>query len=144
MRRILFSIGVIVALSAGVAQYVQSQSAPTNQAPAAGSSRQDKSKARPVADRSADEAAIRANIAQFVKAYNAGDAKAVAALFTPDGQTEDKDGDIAEGREAIEQTFAGLFTESPHKRIEVFVESIRFIGADLAVETGTTKEIPAP
>jgi uncharacterized protein (TIGR02246 family) len=144
MRRILISIGVIGCLSVLVAQTVQSQPEPTKQAAPANQSGQGESRAQPAADRSADEAAIRANIAQFVKAYNAGDAKAVAALFTPDGQTEDKDGDIAEGREAIEQTFAGLFTESPHKRIEVFVESIRFIGADLAVETGTTKEIPAP
>jgi len=144
MRRILFSIGVIVALSAGVAQYVQSQCAPTKQAPAAGSSRQDKSKARPVADRSADEAAIRANVDQFVKAYNAGDAKAVAALFTPDGQTLDKEGNETEGREAIAQTFAELFAGTPKKQLEVFVESIRFLGSDLAVEVGTTKETPAP
>jgi hypothetical protein len=32
----------------------------------------------------------------------------------------------------------------PQKKIEVFVESIRFIGANLAVETGTTKETPSP
>lgn len=51
-------------------------------------------------DRSADEAAIRANIAQFVKAYNAGNAKALAALFTPDGAQE------SEGRDAEAERFA--------------------------------------
>jgi uncharacterized protein (TIGR02246 family) len=131
MRRILISIAAIGCLSALVAQSVLSQSEPAKQA-------------APAVDRSADEAVIRANIEQFVKAYNTGNAKAVAALFTADGQVEDKDGDIAEGREAIEQTFAGLFADSPQKRIEVSVESIRFIGADLAVETGTSKETPAP
>src|SRR5262249_2777095 len=80
---------------------------------------------------------------QFVKAYNAGDAKAVAALFTPDGQTLDKEGNEAEGREAIAQTFAELFAGTPKKQLEVFVESIRFLGADLAMEVGTTKETPA-
>jgi uncharacterized protein (TIGR02246 family) len=142
MRRHLISIGVIVGLSAGIAQYVQSQSEPPKQASSAGPSGQ--GKARPGADRSADEAAIRANIAQFVKAYNAGDAKAVAALFTPDGQAVDKDGDAAEGREAIAKTFADIFAEMPEKQLEVFVESIRFLGPDLAMEVGTTKETPAP
>jgi uncharacterized protein (TIGR02246 family) len=135
MRRILFSMGVIVGLSALAAQSVQSQSQPTKQGSPAG---------RSAADRSADEAAIRANIAKFVKAYNAGDAKAVAALFTPEGHAVDKDGNDVEGRKAIEQTFADLFAATPKKNLEVFVESIQFIGLDLALEVGTTKETPAP
>ncbi len=144
MRRILLFLGVAVSLSILVLQSVQSQAPPAPPtAPAAQSKPKDGQHA-PAADRSADEAAIRANIAQFVKAYNAGDAKAVAALFTPDGQIEDKDGDVTEGREAIAQTFARMFKDSPSKRIEVFVESIRFIGAGLAVEVGTTKETAAP
>jgi uncharacterized protein (TIGR02246 family) len=144
MRRILFSIGMIVGLSAVIAQSVQSRSEPSKQASPSGGSRQNEAKARPGADRSADEAAIRANIAQFVKAYNAGDAKAIAALFTPDGEAWDKDGNEAEGREAIAQTFTEMFTTMPKRQIEVKVESLRFIGADLAMETGTTKETPAP
>src|SRR4051812_45640641 len=105
MRRALFLIGAFVCLSLIVAK-IQSQPEPAKQAPAVG---------QPAADRSADETAIRANIEQFVKAYNAHDAKAVAALFTPDGQIEDKDGDVTEGREAIAQVFAGLFAEAPQK-----------------------------
>ena len=131
MRRILIAIAAIGCLAALVAQTVQSRPEPTKPA-------------QPAADHSADEAVIRANVGRFMKAYNAHDAKAVAALFTPDGQIEDKEGDIADGRVAIEREFARLFADSPHKRIEVFVESIRFIGAELAVETGTTKETAAP
>src|SRR6476620_11784578 len=134
MRRALFLIGVFVCLSVIVAK-IQSQPESAKQAPVVG---------QPAADRSADEAAIRANIEQFVTAYHAHDAKEVAALFTPDGQIEDKDGNVTEGREAIAQVFAGLFAEAPQKRIEVFVDSIRLIGPDLAVEVGTTKETPAP
>jgi uncharacterized protein (TIGR02246 family) len=144
MRRIFFSIAVIVGLSAVVAQSVQSQPEPTKQASSAGRSAPDESKARSRVDRSADEAAIRANIAQFVKAYNAGDAKAVAALFTPDGEAWDKEGNEAEGRGAIAQTFGELFAATPKRQLEVSVESLRFIGANLAMETGTTKETPAP
>ncbi len=65
MRHILFSIGVIVGLSAVIAQSVQSQSEPKKQASPAGLSAQDESKARPAADRSAEEAAIRTNIAEI-------------------------------------------------------------------------------
>jgi uncharacterized protein (TIGR02246 family) len=144
MRRILLSIGVTVCLSTVVLQFLPSQSQPTKQSSPTGPSRQNDGEARPAADRSADEAAIRANIAQFVKAYNAGDAKAVAALFTPDGQIEDKEGDVTEGREAIAQTFADLFADMPKRKLEVFVESIRFIGTNLAVEVGATKETLAP
>src|SRR5438552_10765481 len=106
MRRILFSIGVIVALSAVVSQSVQSQSEPAKQSLPAGGSGQNDGKVRPAADRSADEAAIRANVAKFVKAYNAGDAKAVAALFTPDGQVVDTVGNAAEGSVEVDRTFA--------------------------------------
>jgi uncharacterized protein (TIGR02246 family) len=103
-----------------------------------------KAEKKPNGDRAADEAAIRANIAAFIKAYNAGDAKAIAALFTPDGQVEDKDGNVSEGREAIAKTFGSVFKATPEKTLEVFVDEIRFIGADLAVEKGTSKEIDAP
>jgi uncharacterized protein (TIGR02246 family) len=143
MGRILFSVGVIVSLSAAITQSVQDQSEPPRDASPAGKSAQDENKARPV-DRSADEAAIRANIAKFVKAYNAKDAKAVAALFTVDGQIEDEEGDVTEGREAIARTFADLFADRPKIQIDVFVESIRFLGPDLAVEVGATKATAAP
>jgi uncharacterized protein (TIGR02246 family) len=135
---------LIVGVSAVIAHSVQSQSAPTKQAAPAGPSAKGEDKARPAADRSEDEAAIRANIAQFVKAYNAGDAKGVAALFAPDGEAWDKDGNEAEGREAIAETFGELFKALPKRKIEVFVESLKFIGADLALEVGSTKETPAP
>ncbi len=144
MRRILISSGIIVGCLAVVLQSVQSQSEPTRLSSPAVRSGQDEGKARPAADRSADEAAIRANIAQFVKAYNAGDAKAVAALFAADGQIVDKEGNESEGREAIAKAFSELFTATPKKQLEVFVDSIRFIGAELAVEVGSTKETPSP
>jgi uncharacterized protein (TIGR02246 family) len=140
----MFFVVVIVGLTAMVAGFVYSQSRPAKQAPPAQRSGENEDIARPKAERSADEEAIRGNIALFVKAYNAGDAKAIAALFTPDGMIVDKEGEESVGRAAIAQTFAGLFKETPGRRIEVSVESIRFIGADLAMEVGSTKETSAP
>jgi uncharacterized protein (TIGR02246 family) len=144
MRRVLISIGVIAGLSVLIAQAVKSKAQPAKEAAPAALAKQDKEKPRAKADQSEDEAAIRANVAKFVKAYNAGDAKAIAALFTPDGEIWDKYGDEAEGREAIAQTFADMFAATPKKKIEVSVESIRFIGKDMALEVGTTKETFGP
>jgi uncharacterized protein (TIGR02246 family) len=144
MRCKLLSTGLIIAVAVIIAQSVQSQSESKKEAPPATSSARDDDKAKPASDHSADEAAIRTNIEKFVKAYNAGDAKAVAALFTPDGEVHDKAGNEAEGREAIEKTFAKIFKDMPEKNLEVFIESIRFIGSDLALEVGTTKETPEP
>jgi uncharacterized protein (TIGR02246 family) len=93
---------------------------------------------------SADEAAIRANVEAFVKAYNAGDAAAAAALFLPEGQIIGEEGEIVEGREAITERFAAAFEEDPEMAIDVFVASIRFIGSELALEVGSTAITTAP
>ena len=53
-----------------------------------------------------DEKAIRQVVDAFVKDYNNHDAPAIAALFTLDGMAADEEGNVARGREAIEQVFA--------------------------------------
>src|SRR5438045_9641455 len=116
---------MIAAAFVVIAQSVPSRSEPKKETADLSARKDDK--AQPKSARSADEAAIRANIEQFVKAYNAGDAKAIAALFTPDGEVHDKAGNEAEGREAIEKTFTKIFKDMPEKNLEVFIESIRFI-----------------
>jgi uncharacterized protein (TIGR02246 family) len=92
----------------------------------------------------AAEAAIRANVDAFVKAYNARDAKAIAGLFTPEGQLLDENDHTTHGRDAIERAFASVFAASPQGRVEVHVGSIRLLGSALAVETGTTSVIDRP
>ena len=91
-----------------------------------------------VAEPHKQEAAIRASVEQFVKAYNAHDAKAVSELFLPEAQVVNEDDNTIQGRGDIEALFAGVFEESPQSKIEVVIESIRFIGTALAVETGST------
>ena len=94
------------------------------------------------ADRQSQELVIRANVEQFVKAYNAHDAKAVADLFLPQSQIVDENDDTIQGRENIEKLFADVFTEEPQTGIKVHVESIRFIGDNLALEMGSTTTVP--
>ena len=116
MRRFLVLIAVTVGLYA-IVQSGHSQSQTTKQDSTAASPKQAAVKAKPAASPTAeDEQEIRANIEKFVKAYNAGDAKGVAALFTPDGQIVDKEGDASEGREAIQKVFAGIIRPSLSQR----------------------------
>ena len=100
--------------------------------------------AKPASNDSKDESAIRANVEAFVKAYNAGDAKAVANLFASEAQTIDEDGETTQGREAIERKTAATFADAPQGRIQIDVGSIRMIGSALAIETGRAKVTSSP
>ena len=90
------------------------------------------------------EAVIRASVAQFVKAYNAHDAKGISELFLAEAQIVGEDDNTIQGRAEIESLFADVFEETPKAKIEVAIESIRFIGTALAVETGSTTTTSAP
>lgn len=91
-----------------------------------------------VADRSADEQEIRKTAQAFVKAYNAGDAKAIAAEFMDDGEYIDEFKNIFKGREAIEKEFASFFEASPGNQVSITVEGVRFVGPTMAIEEGFT------
>jgi uncharacterized protein (TIGR02246 family) len=105
----------------------------------------DNSSAAPAASpaRSQDESAIRLAAAAFAKAYNAGDAKAIASLYVADGEIVSEEGQVTQGREGIESEFAGIFKEHPKTHMDLAVGSIRFIGPDMAVEEGMTTVIHA-
>jgi len=94
------------------------------------------------ADKQAQELAIRAVVEQFVKAYNAHDAKTVSELFLPEAQIVDEEDNTIQGRDNIQNLFAEVFEQQPETGIKVDVESIRFIGANLAVEMGSTTTVP--
>ncbi len=94
------------------------------------------------AEKQAQELAIRAVVEQFVSAYNAHDAKAVADLFLPQAQIVDEDDNTIQGRDNIQILFADVFEQQPETGITVDVESIRFIGTSLALEMGSTTTIP--
>ena len=94
--------------------------------------------------RAADEKAIRLVIAACGKAYNAHDARAMAALFAPDAEIVNEDGGRTQGRPAIEQVFAAVFQTHPQGRIEIAVEGIHFLGPALAVEDGLSTVVREP
>ena len=91
---------------------------------------------------SADEETIREAVEAFVRAFNAGDAKAVVADWTADGQYTDEDGNVFRGRDAMEKAYARLFAAHPGATIAVSIESLRFQGAETAVEKGIARVTP--
>ncbi|HKI17161.1 MAG TPA: SgcJ/EcaC family oxidoreductase [Isosphaeraceae bacterium] len=86
-----------------------------------------------------DEKAIRAALASFSAAFQKGDAKTIASLFTEDGEAVDADGGAIQGRQTIEEHYAARFAASPGEKMEGTIESIKFLAPAVARETGVTK-----
>ena len=89
-----------------------------------------------------EEAAILKNAEAFVEAFHKGDAKAIAAFWTPDGDYTDQTGRHLKGREAIEKAFAGFFAENKGLKVRIDIESLRFVTPEVALEDGVTSVIP--
>lgn len=92
----------------------------------------------------ADEAEIRKAVESYVVAFNQGDAKALAAMWSPEAvYTNPLSGEQVVGREAIEKQFAGIFADEKDAKLEAKTDSIQFISPSVAVEHGTAKVITA-
>lgn len=79
----------------------------------------------------------------FVIAYNAKDAAAIASLFIEDGEICDITGTrITSGREAITALYEQIFSDAP-QHIAIEVDSVRLVAPNLAVEDGTFHLTPA-
>ena len=74
----------------------------------------------------------------YARAYNAGDARALATLFTDDAEMIDEDGEHLRGRSMIEEVFRSMFKERPGATIKIAPASLRFLGPDVAQEEGQT------
>ena len=85
-----------------------------------------------------DEKAIHLVIEAFTKAYNSGDAKAIASLFVADGEIVNEEGESVQGREGIERTFAAIFKANPKSQIKVSIQSLRFVSPSVAMEDGVS------
>jgi uncharacterized protein (TIGR02246 family) len=91
---------------------------------------------------SEDETAIRAVDEAFVRDYNKGDSKALAALFTEDAEVVEADGARYRGRDPIEQGLADTFAASKGAKIAFEIEAIRFLSPDVAEEEGRSVVTP--
>jgi uncharacterized protein (TIGR02246 family) len=89
-----------------------------------------------------DDAALMKNANDFVDAFHKGDAKALAALWTPDGDYVDLRGKHLKGRAAIEKAFQEFFDEHKGMKLRIDITALRAVAPDVAVEDGTTAVIP--
>jgi uncharacterized protein (TIGR02246 family) len=92
------------------------------------------------ADQAEEEAAIRANAEAYVAAYNKHDAKAVAAMWSPDAVYMDPStGDAAIGQEEIEKVFTDILANLGEAKLEVAVNSVEFVSPNVAIENGSVR-----
>src|SRR5262245_23108035 len=85
---------------------------------------------------SAAVAAVKRTAEAFAKAFNAGDAKAIAAFWTRDGEFVGAEGDTIRGRELIEKSYREYFKKHPKTAIEVEIDSVRRLGRHTTLQEG--------
>lgn len=86
-----------------------------------------------------DEQALHKIQSAYVKAFNAGDAKALAAFWASDGEFVDAEGKSFRGRSAIEKEFAAFFAEVKGLTLEISTDSLRFVSPGVALESGSSR-----
>lgn len=74
-----------------------------------------------------------------VKAFNAGDADALAHMFLESGEVVDEDGGVVFGRQAIQELFGRFFTRFPRATLAMEIVSVRPLGSGLAIEEGVRR-----
>jgi uncharacterized protein (TIGR02246 family) len=84
-----------------------------------------------------DASSIRQSSDAFTKAFDAGDAKAIANQWTPDGELVDASGRVLKGRAEIEAAYKKFFSEHPGEKIKISVDSIQLLSEDAALEQGS-------
>ncbi len=90
-------------------------------------------------DRPKDRAEVNKAIEAFETAFTKGDAKAVAALWTTEGEYISDDGTTFNGRAALEKAYTEFFSKNPDNAMDVEIESIKFRSRDVAVVEGHFK-----
>jgi uncharacterized protein (TIGR02246 family) len=86
-------------------------------------------------------AAIRAAIRSYAEAFERGDGKALAALWTPDGDIIDDEGRVLNGRESVGQITAAT-KDAPRPAFRIKQTNLRLLTADVAIEDGTVEVTP--
>jgi uncharacterized protein (TIGR02246 family) len=81
--------------------------------------------------------------AQFIAAFNKGDAKAVASFWTPDATYVDQVGHEYKGRTAIEQLYEKVFAARKGGKLAIHVTSAKQVSPDVALEDGITEVTPS-
>ena len=90
------------------------------------------------AKHSPQDAVVRHAADALLAAHKRSDAKAFAAIFTPDGEYIDAHGVVFHGRKAIADEFAAFFQQTPGSVMEIEIVSTRSIAKNLISADCTT------
>ncbi len=88
------------------------------------------------------EQAVRDVAAEYTAAFNKGDAKALAALLTPQGDYVGPRGELIKGRKEIQKRFADFFAANREVKLQTTITAIRLIKDDVAIMDGITDVTP--
>jgi uncharacterized protein (TIGR02246 family) len=125
----------VLTLTCCVAFGIAAKAADKTQAKAGSAKPAEEAARQPAGERADDKKVLRKLADDFATAFNAGDAKAIAAQFAPQGEMVDFDGNVVQGRDAIEGFYAEKL-KAPRFQVAVQVESLRFVGDNLVIEDG--------
>ncbi len=88
-----------------------------------------------------NETAVRAAADAYLAAYNRGDAKAVADLWSEKGQWVTPSPERFQGRAAIRKDLQARFAENKKPHVELIEFSVRFVTPDVAMNEGRAHAI---
>jgi uncharacterized protein (TIGR02246 family) len=93
------------------------------------------------ANRNPDEVAIRKTAAQYMEALKRGDAPALVAAWTADGDYVDSNGSVFKAHDLIKKQFpaGSVAREREPREIAIPLSTIRFITGDVAIEDGVSQ-----
>jgi len=81
--------------------------------------------------------------AEFIAAFNKGDARAVASFWTPDATYVDQVGHEYKGREAIEQLYEKVFAARKGAKVAILVTESKMVTPEVLLNDGFTEVTPA-
>ena len=136
--------GAVIALLAFVVLKADTRGEPAA-SPQGGAEPRASAAAKPTeAERAADAQAIRDAGAEYLRALERGDAKALADLWTADGDIVDERGATMNGRETVAGVVPAAAGQPPRETtLRMKETSLRFLTADVAIEDGTVEVVPA-
>jgi len=91
-------------------------------------------------DNAEERALIEKTVASYVAAFNAGDAKTLAAHWSPEGvYTNPLTNESVTGKENILKEFNAVLAKEKKTQLKVSITSIEFISPNVALERGVAK-----
>lgn len=86
-----------------------------------------------------DERMIRQGAEKYCAAYDKGDLDTLISFWAPDGEYIDENGKVTRGREAIRALLAKNRKENPASKLQLRIQSFRFLKPDVVMEEGQAK-----